>query len=190
MTCRGINVVLASLCILWSLASEAQALHGQGLAAEPSVFRRVSQATISARDLLRQADVHGERALLVTLAKERGKWRQVLAEVSWGRPGWIDLALRLVVVAEEEQAAELRIALEDALIVSPKTVLATTSGNPLLLSVVCGPSAQRSYDLATDSVSERLSAILTLRLEEDKDTRTPLLNAIDQCADALEAVRD
>jgi len=139
---------------------------------------------------LRQADVHGERALLVTLAKERGKWRQVLAEVSWGRPGWIDLALRLVVVAEEEQAAELRIALEDALIVSPKTVLATTSGNPLLLSVVCGPSAQRSYDLATDSVSERLSAILTLRLEEDKDTRTPLLNAIDQCADALEAVRD
>jgi hypothetical protein len=97
--------------------------------------------------------------------------------------------LRLVAVAEGKQAVGLRIALEDALIVSPRTVLATTTGNPLLISVVCGPSAQPSYDLATNSVSERLSAILTLRLEEDKGMPTPLMNAIDQCADALEGVQ-
>jgi hypothetical protein len=187
-TCRSPKGSLISLCLLWAFFSVALGLSGQASGAEPSALRSVSEA-MSARDLLRQADIYGERTLLTTLAKDRSEWRHLIGEVSWGRPGWTDLALRLVVVAQGKQAADLRIALEDALIVSPRTVLVTMTGNPILLSVVCGPSAQPSYDLATNSVSERLSAVLTLRLEEDKGTRTPLLNAIDQCADALEGVQ-
>jgi hypothetical protein len=177
-----------SLAIWWSLATTSSCLLIAPLAGA-SDYRLVSQkpaAGWTARDLLREADVHGERSVLEKLARDRRAWRRLLENISSGHPGWVQLGIRLFAVSQGTRARDLRVALEEALITEPKIVLTTLSGNLLMVSIVCGPSAQPSYDLATNSISERLSAVLSLRLQEDRGERTPLLSAIDQCADALE----
>lgn len=173
---RFLNLITA---IVLSLA-----LHGLAWADSGSVSA-ANDSTLSAHRLLRQADLHGERQVLRSLSKDARQWRQLLRNITSGEKDWVFLGARLLAAAEGSNARELQIALEDALIAAPRNVLAVVGPNFVLIGLVCGRSAHQSHDLSANSLSERMSAVLTLQYTLKESSEKVLVSAVDQCAETL-----
>ena len=139
---------------------------------------------IDVEALLSGVRERGPTHVLRQLLSKRSTREELLKRTASGTPKWVELSIALVRVAKADFRRELRVALEDALVVSSKNTLKHLSANRSAMSMVCGRSAHQNSELAANSLDERLSAVLTLRMgeQDNKD----VLKIIDMCADRLE----
>lgn len=128
----------------------------------------------------------GERGTLMLLKHDPRKWEYFIGGVSSGQQSWLDIAVLLVPHARGLQAYDIKIALEEALVAEPLSVLKTVSANPRMLAIVCGPSAQSTYELSLNSINERWSSVESTHLGKLPKADLVLSKEVDQCIRMLE----
>jgi hypothetical protein len=130
----------------------------------------------------------GEKAAIRSLRKDKARWKSFISSVSSGEQAWIDVGLLLLPHTTGVARIDLRKAFEDALAVSPLTTLPPVSSRSPNLALICGSSAHGSYDLAENSINQRLSAVGSVLVEGNAKLADASLRArFHKCADMLQA---
>jgi len=130
----------------------------------------------------------GEKAVVGALKKKKTQWTVFMSSISSAEQAWIDIGLLLLPHSTGAARIDIRIAFENALVAAPITTIRSIGVQPSNLRVICGPSAQPTYDLAETSIYQRLSTVESLLIQENVGVTDASLKArLNKCADMLEA---
>jgi len=105
-----------------------------------------------------------------------------LEQVRSGDPAAVSAALAALSKRGAKPDRALLDALQEALTVKPAAVLRAIADRKHM-HLVCGPSVQLAYDLAENSLDERLSAVAS---EEFNTTNSDDKKLLSECADELQ----
>ena len=78
-------------------------------------------------------------------------------------------------------------AFEEALVMAPERVLAALDSSSASLQLACGPSSYPTYDLASNSLYERQSAVMSMLLPDAPKHSLVRRESIEECLKLLEA---
>jgi hypothetical protein len=159
-------------------------LLSKGVVADAATKKTELNPVIVFNDITRS----GEKAAVKSLRKDKAQWAAFVSSISSAEQAWVDLGLLLLPHATGAARTDLRIAFENALVAAPVTTIGSISPRSPNLGVICGSSAQPTYDLAENSIAQRLSAVESLLVQEDPTLTDASLKArLSTCADMLEA---
>ncbi len=99
---------------------------------------------------------------------------------------WMDVSLLLLPHANQPRSTAILRAFQEALVVNPGAVLSRISSKPSVLRSVCGYPSGLTYDLASASVSERMSAVETWLSERSNQFSSKMIRTAEKCATILE----
>src|SRR5712691_9067834 len=119
----------------------------------------------------------GEGTVIKSLRKDKKLWTNFVSLVSSGEQAWIDVGLLLLPHTTGAARSDLRIAFEDALIAAPVTTIRSIGPQSRILRLICGSSAHPQYDLAENSINERLSAVASVLVQENPSVTDASLRA-------------
>jgi len=99
---------------------------------------------------------------------------------------WLDVSFLLLPHTNRSQSKAIVRALQEALVTKPDAVLSRASAEASVLRGVCGYPRGLTYDLASASVTERMSSVETWLSEQSQPPNSKAVRAAEECAAYLE----
>jgi hypothetical protein len=142
---------------------------------------------LTPESILRAIRARGDIAVLADLKGDTDTWDRLMNQIAGGQPAWLDVADRLLGVADDDEATDLESAVGAALTRAPEVVLQSAdSGGEIALTWVCS----ETDSLAKDSGYEARIAMLAERERAVRAVKAPgLTKKREACLKGLQKAR-